>query len=666
MTLSRRWLACGALCAITALAYSNSFGAGFVLDNKTLLLDDSRIHAPTAENLGLILTRTYWWPNGESGLYRPLTTLTYLFNYAILGNADHPEGYHWMNLLLHCGNVLLVFALGRRLVTDFWQAFLIAAVWAAHPVLTESVTNIVGRADLLAGMTTLAGMLVYLQSAESSGRARMGWLALLAGITLVGVFCKESAVALPGIMVLYEIVWWNPRRLKGLVAGCLATVPALLVMWIARSRVMAGLGAPLFPFVDNPIIGANFWIGRLTALKVLARYLGLLIWPARLSGDYSYAQIPLADGRPTDFLAWGIVAAATIGTLLLYRRNKAAFFAAGFSFLTLAPASNLVIPIGTIMAERFLYLPAIGFAICLVLALYSIGSAVKVGPVVTLAAGLVITAALGARTWTRNADWKDDVTFWQAGVEASPLSFKTHTGLAQALHAEGRFDEAIAENERSLTLLDGLPDGLNDPVLYLRTGAQYLELGITQQASGGDGAGGFARSRVLLTRALGILAAHHAADRGVRPVRKGQDADAWGMIAELEQHMGRTDAALRAIREAMEAAPDRAANYTLEHKVLVALGKPQEAMAVLMEGMLITGDADLTRQLLAEYADNLEESRCAISYAEAVPRIDTSCAVVRKQACSVAGEVVRRGLEAGGPELAGRLTTELAEKYGCR
>src|SRR5580700_7166595 len=96
------------LLAVTLAAYSNSFQTGFPMDNKGLLLDDSRIHEASAENLALIFQHTYWWPHGESGLYRPVTTLTYLFNYAVLGNGDRAAGYHWVNLALHFGNVLLV------------------------------------------------------------------------------------------------------------------------------------------------------------------------------------------------------------------------------------------------------------------------------------------------------------------------------------------------------------------------------------------------------------------------------------------------------------------------------------------------------------------------------------------------------------------------------
>ena len=133
----RQWLVVPALCAVALLAYSNSFRAGFTFDNKGLLLQDPRIREATAKNIGLILHRTYWWPYGESGLYRPITTLTYLFNYSILGNGDQPAGYHWVNFVLHAGNVLLVYALALRLMRKLWPAVFVAAVWAVHPVLTE-------------------------------------------------------------------------------------------------------------------------------------------------------------------------------------------------------------------------------------------------------------------------------------------------------------------------------------------------------------------------------------------------------------------------------------------------------------------------------------------------------------------------------------------------
>ncbi len=182
-TNSRRsLLAAVILSALTLLTFSNSFQAGFAWDNEHLILKDPRIRAATAENIGLILQHTYWWPTGEAGLYRPLTTLSYLFNYSILGHSEQPAGYHWINLILHTINVLLVYALAMRLVRKLWPPVFIAAVWGVHPVLTESVTNIVGRADLLAGFAILSGFLLYLKSAESTGSRKV---VLLSGLTLV-------------------------------------------------------------------------------------------------------------------------------------------------------------------------------------------------------------------------------------------------------------------------------------------------------------------------------------------------------------------------------------------------------------------------------------------------------------------------------------------------
>src|SRR5215510_6273108 len=104
-----------ALCAIALLAYSNSFHAEFTFDNR-VLLQEKQIYAATLQNIDLILGHTYWWPTIETGLYRPLTILSFLFNYALLGNGERPEGYHWFNFILHAGNILLAFDVSLRLV----------------------------------------------------------------------------------------------------------------------------------------------------------------------------------------------------------------------------------------------------------------------------------------------------------------------------------------------------------------------------------------------------------------------------------------------------------------------------------------------------------------------------------------------------------------------
>lgn len=111
---SRFWphlLTLAVVFAFAWLAYSSSSEAPLLFDNKRAIADDSRVHAATAVHLKQILTLQYW-VGAPDGLYRPVTTLSYLFNYAVLGGGESPFGYHAVNLLLHLLNIGLVYALG--------------------------------------------------------------------------------------------------------------------------------------------------------------------------------------------------------------------------------------------------------------------------------------------------------------------------------------------------------------------------------------------------------------------------------------------------------------------------------------------------------------------------------------------------------------------------
>src|SRR5262249_34886820 len=132
-------------------------------------------------------------------------------------------------------------------------------------------------------------------------------------------------------------------------------------------------------FTENPLVGASFWTARLTALKVIGKYVWLLFFPLRLSTDYSYNEIPLFTGTLRTWGDWQAIAAlvlcAAIATLAYYgwRLERRWFFFIVLAALGLAPVANLAMRIGTIMAERFLYIPAMGFAGCIVLTALAIG-----------------------------------------------------------------------------------------------------------------------------------------------------------------------------------------------------------------------------------------------------------------------------------------------------
>ncbi len=163
---------------------------------------------------------------------------------------------------MHAGNIWLAFALALRLVRRFWPAVFIAGLWGVHPVLTESVTNMVGRADLLAGMSVLGGFLIYLKSTESQGWRKLAWLGALMLMTVVGMCSKESAVAIIGVIALYELTWWRQREAFAIpFSAAIAVLPPVAVFLYQRSVVLSSSLPPFFPFVDNPIAHSGFLVG---------------------------------------------------------------------------------------------------------------------------------------------------------------------------------------------------------------------------------------------------------------------------------------------------------------------------------------------------------------------------------------------------------------------
>jgi protein O-mannosyl-transferase len=681
----RHALAGAVLCLVTLLAYSNSFQNGFVIDNHPLIQNDLRVQDASANSLGLIFKHSYFWPSSEVGLYRPVTTLSYLFNYAVLGNGEAPAGYHWINYILHALNVLLLYALSFRLLRKFWPAVFIAALWAVHPVLTESVTNIIGRSDLLAGIGVLGGLLLYLKSAEATGWRVYAWLCALMAVTTVSVFSKESAVAILGVIVLYEIAFWSGReRLRGLYLGCAAVVIPIVVMLIQRARVLAASPPAQFSFVDNPLQGASFFKARMTAIAVGAKYLWLLVWPAKLSADYSYSQIPIVSGTFHDWMAWLAVAAVFVAVAMQLRANRLYFFFGMFAFLTFAPVANILFFTGTIMAERFLYLPAAGFAACAVMMLYAMGERSRVQMLAPIALG-VIVVALGIRTWERNIDWKDDVTLARASVRTSPDSFKTHWGLALALAGadptRANIAEETQESDRSLAILDSLPDSQNISSVYAIGGGNYRILGdaLAQRGVGGRPAAtpesmkAYQKSLQILKRGVSIDRVSDEIYRR-RKLARGIPADqvAPAGVPLVYSNMATTELRLGKYEEAYDTAvygrmlnPEIVDSYTQIAQALAPQNRKDEAALALVEGVLVSGSQNLLQPLGVLYKYGVDPEGCGIKQTPSGAMLNNQCAAVHKEICEGSAELVRLFKQSLRVDAAAMIRSRAVEQFGC-
>jgi protein O-mannosyl-transferase len=449
------------LWALALVAYSNSFQAGILFDNIPALLQDPRIRAVTAQNIGAILTEGYWHVNPAAGLYRPVTTLSYLLNYAVFDNGANPAGYHWINFVLHGVNVSLVYALGVLIFAETPLALALAAIWGLHPLLTESVTNIVGRSDLLAAFGVLAGLLCYVRWTSATGRRKHWWLAALIAAQTIGLFSKENAAVLPGILLLYDLTWSERATWRTRAPAYAALALPFAAFLFVRSQLHTHM---VVIFSENPMISAGFWTARLTAVKVIGKFLWLFLWPAHLSPDYSYNTIPmfgwqLSHWEDAKALIALVVCLVAIVLAVRWRGTwKPMFFFVLFFFVALSPTANVVTIIGSIMAERFAYLPSVGLAGCLVAAVYALGRRLAFRwPASPRAAWIAISVACLActmRTYARNFDWHDELSLWTSAVNVCPDGARPHMNLGNALAPiPGRLPDAIAEYRTALRIL---------------------------------------------------------------------------------------------------------------------------------------------------------------------------------------------------------------------
>jgi protein O-mannosyl-transferase len=534
-------LAAAALLALCAAIYWNSFGVGFLLDNTPIILGDPRIRTIDWQNVRDIFAFNYWYPTFESDLFRPLTTLSYAVNYALLGGGENPFGYHLVNLLLHWTNTVLVFVLVRELTGKPFAALFAAAVLACHPLTVESVTNIVGRADLLAAMSILGGLLLYRRFLEADGKRKLAWVAALGAAYLAGVFSKENAVVLPGLMLLHDFAFpaagdggW-PAAVRRRAARCwpayLAIVPGLAALIWARWALFHNSPIAGQHAADNPIAMADTWTAVMTAFKVLGYYLGLAVWPSSLSVDYSYNQVTLFGWTLTggqDAHAWlALIVLAVLATAaaIAWRRQPEVLFFLGLAAAVLLPTANLLFPVGTIMAERFMYLPLAGLAAAAAVALVSAGERHLAGAVSAKrrawaraagVAAIAIVMALGARTVVRNGDWQSDERLWASSARAAPDSYRVHMAMASITVKSDpsgtAIDEALKTVARALEIVEGsdLPLHHRPVALYLETGWYHLRRGQLLAAGGEQ-----KPAREALDQALARLDQAQAIDREV-------------------------------------------------------------------------------------------------------------------------------------------------------
>jgi len=342
------------------------------------------------------------------------------------------------------------------------------------------------------------------------------------------------------------------------------------------------------------------------------------------------------------------------------------FFFIVFFFAALAPTSNLLLLIGTIMAERFLYLPSIGFAGCLVGAVYAVCRRLpRVAPAVLA----LVSVAFAARTYARNFDWFDDVTLWTSAAKYGSASYKTHTSLAAdwiAVKGAG-LDRAVGEAGRSLAILDPLPDGQNISAVYANAGLCYRTKGDTLAAPQSNY--WYRKSLDALLRGERIDAAYEQELRRVNAAH-GKTIARSGWIP-LYLELGRTylrlsepGKALETLRFGRSLRPDPEFSEEMS-AAWRALGDPQQAAIALIEGLAIDSSHTQFAAELVDLYQRTEPQSCAVVNAGGSVSLNINCPLVHSQLCTASRNVALLYHQKGQDALVASTVRSAVGDLGC-
>ena len=428
----------------------------------------------------------------NEGTYRPVSLVTFAMEYSLWG--ENPHMSHLVNDILFAISVVLLLYLLRLLFGKKYGllCFVAALLYAAHPIHTEAVSSIKSRDEIFCLLFAMLSMFSFVKFADNFKEKFNPTAALWVACGVITLFLsmasKESSV--PFLIIIPLAIFYFRK-----------TEPKV---WIATA-VFAGLAVggymllryELFGSVENihtaiqktDNILANKDGGRqpmATAFVILIRYILLLIFPQPLSHDYSFPQLPLYKWESAQaILSFIFCAGLLLYSIVQIRKREIAGFAIFFFFLSVSVVANIFLIIGCAMAERFMYMPSLGFCLLLALGIVkflfrpdSTGKVAMSGWIVTI----VIVGLYSFKTITRNRDWKDNITLYSIDVNHSPNSSRTHYSLGTQLFKNSAAEKDSVKRKEMLRnaeaeLLKSIDLNPEYADAYINIGNVYHELG---------------------------------------------------------------------------------------------------------------------------------------------------------------------------------------------
>ncbi len=421
------------------LIYVNTFHHNYCLDDVAVIKGNKFTQKGLA-GIPTMLHTFYWqgyW-SANAGLYRPLSMIMFAIEWQFFPASPHI--YHIVNVILYAFIGFLLFSFLTKIFpkANLIFPFVVSLLFMGHPIHTEVVANIKSADELLSFiffLLTVINLWNYFSNAKNST------LYTAIACFFIALFAKESVMTyllvIP-LMIFYftSVPFVKNRNIFFMLLG------VTIVFLVIHEAVLATVGSSkiTYSYLDNSLVAAKSFGDRLaTAIFMMGKYILLLIVPYPMSYDYSFNQIPITNFTDVKVIgSFLLYVGMVVYAIMNFKKKTLISFAIIFYLITMALVSNVAILIGSTFAERFLFVPSLGF--CLLIGLlitkatntYSLKNTFNgIGDFITanVKVLLPVAALLAIYSFTtidRNKDWKDDYTLMIHDVANAPNSGRTH------------------------------------------------------------------------------------------------------------------------------------------------------------------------------------------------------------------------------------------------
>jgi tetratricopeptide (TPR) repeat protein len=569
------------VCVCAALAFANTLANGFVWDDDLLILSNPWLEGP--QHLGDIFSTHFWGFSSRVDLsrnyYRPLVHVTLMLCRAVFGLK--PWGHHLVMLLGHVVASGLVYRVGlvlfERRESGSLAALAAGLLFAVHPIHTEAVAWVSAVNDVALVIFVLLALYLLMTSGPGlSLRAAFAGLA-----SLCALLFKEPGVLLVGMVVVHDLVRggraWSLRQWLGRYAPLAFS---LAIYAALRHNALAGAGRTL----HHTKLGLVGYV--LNAPPLLAQYLGALVLPLELNAFHVFEPVD-SPWAPQVLAGMAALIGIALVAAVLWRRAPSGFVALAWCLLPLLPALYIPALGKNTFAERYLYLPSVGFVLLVGLGLEALERRGLASRRLMLGGLAVVVVAGGLATFQRNRVWHDNLALWLDTQAKSPEAPEIHGGLGLALLNEGRLNEALPHLERA---------GGSSAPARRNLGLAYAMAGRLQEAE------------TMLGEAVRL-------DPG--------NAGAWSNLCLVHKNLKQLPRAIEECERAAQLAPDLPEARTSLGQVLLLAGRYDEAEQHLRAALELKPDLVSARRLLDRLAR--ERQRAAgLPQGEANPRATPS------------------------------------------